>query len=69
MANVNALGQLASLKDPKSGPAGANGQGNRLDPDGPYEGIPGGEPFSIKGPTSQQLQCQRPPGKTRRQRQ
>jgi quinoprotein glucose dehydrogenase len=62
-ANVNELGQLSGLRDhdPKSGPAAANGQGNRVDPDGPYEGVPGGGRFSIKGPTSQQIPCQQPP--------
>jgi quinoprotein glucose dehydrogenase len=62
-ANVNELGQLAGVKDhdPKSGPAIANGQGNRVDPDGPYEGFPGGGRFSIRGTTSQQLPCQQPP--------
>ena len=62
-ANVNELGQLSGLRDhdPKNGPAMANGQGNRVDPDGPYEGVPGGGRFSIKGPTSQQLPCQQPP--------
>jgi len=62
-ANVNELGQLSGLRDhdPKKGPATANGQGNRVDPDGPYEGIPVGGRFSIKGPTAQQLPCQQPP--------
>uniref|UniRef100_Q028C8 Quinoprotein glucose dehydrogenase n=1 Tax=Solibacter usitatus (strain Ellin6076) TaxID=234267 RepID=Q028C8_SOLUE len=62
-ANVNELGQLSGLRDhdPTSGPAMANGQGNRVDPGGPYEGVPGGGRFSIKGPTSQQLPCQQPP--------
>ena len=62
-ANVNELGQLAGVKDHdlKSGPASANGQGNRVDPDGPYEGFPGGGRFSIRGTTSQQLPCQQPP--------
>ncbi len=62
-ANVNELGQLSGLRDhdPKSGAAMANGQGNRVDPDGPYEGVPDGGRFSIKGPTSQQLPCQQPP--------
>ena len=62
-ANVNALGQLAGVKDhdPKSGPAAAAGQGNRVDPGGPYEGVPGGGRFSIRGSTSQQLPCQQPP--------
>ena len=62
-ANVNELGQLSGVKDhdPKSGRAMANGQGNRVDPDGPYEGFPGGGRFSIPGTTSQQLPCQQPP--------
>lgn len=63
IANVNNLGQLSGLKDhdPKKGPATAMGQGNRVDPAGPYEGVPGGGRFSIKGPTPQQLPCQQPP--------
>ncbi len=62
-ANVNELGQMSGLKDhdSKSGQAMANGQGNRVDPDGPYEGIPGGGRFSVRGTTSQQLPCQQPP--------
>lgn len=64
-ANVNELGQLAGLRDhdPAKGPAMASGQGNRLDPDTPYEGIPGGGRFSVKGPagSTQQLLCQQPP--------
>jgi quinoprotein glucose dehydrogenase len=62
-ANVNELGQLSGLKDhdPKNGRAAANGQGNRVDPDGPYEGVVGGGRFSVKGATSQQLPCQEPP--------
>ena len=62
-ANLNELGQLSGLKDhdPKTGRAAANGQGNRVDPDGPYEGVPGGGRFSIRGTTSQQLPCQQPP--------
>ncbi|MGJ5816407.1 pyrroloquinoline quinone-dependent dehydrogenase [Paludibaculum fermentans] len=62
-ANLNELGQVSGLRDHdgKSGPAMANGQGNRVDPDGPYEGFPGGGRFSVKGPGSQQLPCQQPP--------
>lgn len=62
-ANLNELGQMTGLRDhdQKSGPAMANGQGNRVDPGGPYEGFPGGGRFSVKGPTSQQLPCQQPP--------
>src|SRR5947199_6293329 len=61
--NTNEMGQLSGLRDhdPKSGQAMANGQGNRVDPDGPYEGVPGGGRFSIRGTTSQQLPCQQPP--------
>lgn len=62
-ANVNELGQMSGLRDhdPKSGQAMANGQGNRVDPNGPYEGFPGGGRFSVKGPGTQQLPCQQPP--------
>lgn len=63
-ANVNELGQVAGLQDhdPKKGPALGAGQGNRVDPTGPYEGFPGaGGRFSVKGPTSQQYPCQQPP--------
>ncbi|MBZ2185168.1 MAG: pyrroloquinoline quinone-dependent dehydrogenase [Bryobacter sp.] len=63
-ANVNELGQVAGLQDhdPKKGPAMGSGQGNRVDPGGPYEGFPGGGGrFSVKGPTSQQYPCQQPP--------
>ena len=62
-ANVNELGQMSGLTehDPKKGPATANGQGNRVDPDGPYEGVAGGGRFSVKGTGSQQLPCQQPP--------
>lgn len=62
-ANVNQLGQISGLKDhdPKNGPAMANGQGNRVDPAGPYEGMPGGGRFSVRGTGTQQLPCQQPP--------
>ena len=62
-ANVNELGQMSGLRDhdPKKGLAVANGQGNRVDPNGPYEGFPGGGRFSVKGSTYQQLPCQQPP--------
>lgn len=62
-ANVNELGQLSGLKDhdAKAGPAMADGQGNRVDPAGPYDGVVGGGRFSVKGPTPQQLPCQQPP--------
>lgn len=63
IANVNELGQVSGLKDhdPKSGPAMANGQGNRVDPYGPYDGVQGGGRFSVRGIGPQQLPCQQPP--------
>jgi quinoprotein glucose dehydrogenase len=62
-ANLNELGQISGLKDhdAKDGPAMANGQGNRVDPAGPYAGMPGGGRFSVKGADTQQLPCQQPP--------
>jgi quinoprotein glucose dehydrogenase len=62
--NTNELGQIAGLmdRDPgATGPARADGQGNRVDPNGPYQGVPGGGRFSIRGNDSQQLPCQQPP--------
>jgi len=63
--NTNELGQLSGLKERAAGAAGqaqGNGQGNRVDPDGPYEGVPGGGRFSIRNGTDpQQLPCQQPP--------
>jgi quinoprotein glucose dehydrogenase len=61
--NTNELGQLSGMKDhdPKTGRANGRGVGNRVDPDGPYEGFPGGGRFSVPGPDSQQLPCQQPP--------
>ena len=32
-----------------------------MDPEGPYEGVPGGGRFSVPGSDSQQLPCQQPP--------
>ena len=62
-ANLNELGQISGVKehDPKNGAALANGQGNRVDPNGPVEGMPGGGRFSVKGLGTQQLPCQQPP--------
>ncbi len=62
-ANVNELGQVAGVRDhdPKSGPAMSSGQGNRVDPNGPYDSVPGGGRFSVRGPGVQQLPCQEPP--------
>ncbi len=62
--NTNELGQLSGQKDhdAKSGRAFAKGTGNRVDPEGPYEGVPGGGRLSIPGSgSSQQLPCQQPP--------
>jgi quinoprotein glucose dehydrogenase len=61
--NTNELGQLSGVKDhdPKAGRASGDGMGNRVDPDGPYEGVPGGGRFSVPGSDSQQLPCQQPP--------
>ena len=62
-ANINELGQVSGLRDHdlKKGEAMANGQGNRVDPGGPYEGFPGGGRFSVRGVGAQQLPCQQPP--------
>ena len=62
-ANVNELGQMSGLRDhdQKKGQAMGAGQGNRVDPNGPYEGFPGGGRFSVKGVGPQQLPCQQPP--------
>lgn len=63
--NSNELGQLAGVKDhdPKAGRAMGAGSGNRVDPGGVYEGVPGGGRFSIRNSSSdpQQLPCQQPP--------
>ncbi len=63
--NTNELGQLSGMTprpEGATGPAAAKGQGNRLDPGGPYEGVAGGGRFSIrKGTDPQQLPCQQPP--------
>jgi quinoprotein glucose dehydrogenase len=62
--NTNELGQISGLKDRDANstePARADGQGNRVDPNGPYQGFPGGGRFSIRGADAQQLPCQQPP--------
>ena len=62
--NTNELGQMSGVRDhdPKDGPAPAAGQGNRVDPTGPYEGFPGGGRYSIRVESSaQQIPCQQPP--------
>ena len=50
--NTNELGQIAGLRDRDpndTGPAQASGVGNRVHPDGPYEGIAGGGRFKDDG--------------------
>jgi len=62
--NTNDLGQLAGLTDrpaDATGQAQAAGQGNRVQPDGPYQGVPGGGRFSTRDSSYQQLPCQQPP--------
>src|SRR5262249_46755536 len=61
--NTNELGQLSGVRDhdAKTGRASGDGTGNRVDPDGPYEGVPGGGRFSVEGSDAQQLPCQQPP--------
>jgi len=62
--NTNELGQLSGLRDRDpnaTDSARAEGQGNRVDPNGPYQGVPGGGRFSIRGTDAQQLLCQQPP--------
>jgi quinoprotein glucose dehydrogenase len=62
--NTNELGQISGLKDRETTaePARADGQGNRVDPNGPYQGFPGGGRFSIRLENDpQQLPCQQPP--------
>ena len=59
--NTNEFGQLAGLRDrePKAtGPAQADGVGNRVHPEGPYEGMPGGGRFRD---TASNMMCQQPP--------
>jgi quinoprotein glucose dehydrogenase len=59
--NTNEMGQLSGLRDrdPKStGAALASGVGNRVDPDGPYEGVPGGGRFKDN---ASNMFCQQPP--------
>jgi len=57
--NTNEMGQLSGLRDrdPKGGGrAQAEGVGNRVHPDAPYESVPGGGRFKY-----QNLYCQQPP--------
>ncbi len=61
--NTNELGQVSGLRDraPDAASATAEGVGNRVHPDGPYDSVPGGGRFSVPGPTHQQYPCQQPP--------
>ena len=43
----------------------ANGQGNRVDPDGPYEGVPGGGRFSVRAPARSSCRASSRHGETR----
>jgi galactose mutarotase-like enzyme len=59
--NTNELGQMSGLRDRgpmASGPARAEGLGNRVDPDGPYQGVPGGGRFKDNATN---MMCQQPP--------
>ena len=59
--NTNELGQVTGLRDrdPKdTGPARGDGQGHRVDPDGPYQGVPGGGRFKDN---DLNMMCQQPP--------
>jgi len=63
-ANTSELGQMAGQKehDQATGRAQGKGVGNRVDPDGPVEGVAGGGRLSLPGVDSpQQLPCQQPP--------
>lgn len=63
--NTNELGQLFGVQPRAEGvtaPATGRGQGNRVDPAGPYEGVTGGGRFSIRNQGDpQQIPCQQPP--------
>ena len=59
--NTNEMGQLAGLRDRDAratGPPQADGVGNRLHPEGPYEGVPGGGRFKDN---ALNMYCQQPP--------
>ena len=59
--NTSELGQLAGVtdRDPSAtGPAQADGQGNRVHPNGPYQGVPGGGRFKD---AASNMMCQQPP--------
>jgi quinoprotein glucose dehydrogenase len=59
--STNELGQLSGLRDRDpnaTGPAQGNGVGNRVDPNGPYQGFPGGGRFKDQ---ASNMMCQQPP--------
>ncbi|MEP6918804.1 MAG: PQQ-binding-like beta-propeller repeat protein, partial [Acidobacteriota bacterium] len=59
--NTNDFGQLAGIKERAAGSTGAArgaGVGNRVDPDGPYEGVAGGGRFRDN---KSNMMCQQPP--------
>jgi quinoprotein glucose dehydrogenase len=59
--NTNEMGQVSGLKDKDpavQGPARGEGVGNRVHPDGPYQGVPGGGRFKD---AASNMMCQQPP--------
>jgi quinoprotein glucose dehydrogenase len=59
--NTNEMGQVSGLRDrdpEATGPARASGVGNRVDPGGPYQGLPGGGRFKDD---ESNMYCQQPP--------
>jgi quinoprotein glucose dehydrogenase len=59
--STNELGQISGLKDREPNATGAargEGQGNRVHPDGPYEGVAGGGRFKDN---ASNMMCQQPP--------
>ena len=58
--NTNELGQISGLRDrdPNEAAARGDGVGNRVDPDGPYRGVPGGGRFKDN---ASNMMCQQPP--------
>jgi quinoprotein glucose dehydrogenase len=59
--NTNEMGQVSGLKDKDpalQGPARGEGVGNRVHPEGPYQGVPGGGRFKD---AESNMMCQQPP--------
>lgn len=59
--NTNEMGQISGLRDrdpSETGPARPDGVGNRVDPNGPYRGVPGGGRFKD---IASNMFCQQPP--------